>query len=537
MKQLLAGLFLVFSFSALKAQHTPAAARPVEQTAPGERPAAEVAASFEGLGASFSGPQGTATLRNPSDNALAVGLNHVVQIVNSRMAIFSKKGSRYDTTGKVLYGPVETRNVFRGFGGPCERLNNGDAVVRYDQLADRWLIVMPTFRKLPSRKYDVDSVTGQRAWPEQPGKAVPLYQPALNETRQPETGILHGKDSVYCMCYAISTTPDPFGPYYRYEFERRLFPDYPRPTVWPDGYYTTSSTGDQVIEKHAYVVDRAQMLKGKPATEQSVIVKGVNFMLNADLDGKRLPPKGTPSIVMAAGGSQLKQVFEDDGIYVWKFHVDWKDTSKTRLEGPLKIPVAPYHYLCDGQLTRCVLQPGTEQRLDAQGDKLMTRLTYRIIGKQASIVGVHSVNSAAGSGGVRWYEFRVDPTQQVSLYQQGTYAPDSNYRWMGSAAMDKNGHIGIGYSYGGATQFAGQRFGGRLASDPPGQLTLHEAVLVHGQAAQTNTLRWEDYAQTAIDPADDCTFWYVGDYLRKGDTNYSTRIGAFRMPGCAVPKK
>jgi hypothetical protein len=37
-----------------------------------------------------------------------------------------------------------------------------------------------------------------------------------------------------------------------------------------------------------------------------------------------------------------------------------------------------------------------------------------------------------------------------------------------------------------------------------------------------------------MDPSDDCTFWYVGDYYKAGATNYSTKIGAFRLPGCAV---
>jgi hypothetical protein len=104
---------------------------------------------------------------------------------------------------------------------------------------------------------------------------------------------------------------------------------------------------------------------------------------------------------------------------------------------------------------------------------------------------------------------------------------------MASPAIDKLGNIGIGYSFGGTPHFAGQRFAGRLASDPPGVLSLQEAVLVEGEAAQTNTMRWEDYSQTAVDPTDDCTIWYVGDYYRKGAANYSTRIGAFRMPGCS----
>src|SRR5437899_2162690 len=120
----------------------------VEQTEQGAKPAPEIVASFDGLGDGFKGPQGTATLRNPSDNSLAVGPDHIVQTVNTKMAIFTKKGKKFDTTGKVLYGPVNTGNVFKDFGD-FGNLNGGDAVVRYDQLADRWLIVLPIFRRLP----------------------------------------------------------------------------------------------------------------------------------------------------------------------------------------------------------------------------------------------------------------------------------------------------------------------------------------------------------------------------------------------------
>jgi hypothetical protein len=456
----------------------------VEQNSQGSRPTVVLAESFDGLGVGFEGPQGTATGRNPSDNSLAVGPNHIVQIVNSRLAIFTK-------TGKVLYGAVPTNSIFQGFGGPCETMVSGDAVVRYDQLAERWLFVLPIFRKIPGR-------------PEEP----------------------------YAMCYAISTGGDPRGPYHRYEFRRKLFPDYPRPAIWPDGYYIPTSTGDDVIQKHACVADRTRMLAGLPATEQCVVIDGVNFLNNADIDGKRLPPPGAPNIMMAAGGTQLKKVFEDDGIYVWKFHVDWQTPAHTAVTGPVKIGVAPYHYLCDGQLTSCVPQPDTARRLDAQGDKIMQRLVYRNVKGHESIVAVHSVNTRAGGGGVRWYEFRLDRKRDPYLYQQGTYAPDGAYRWMASPGMDCQGNIGIGYSFGGASNFAGQRFAARRAGDPRGLLTFHETVLVEGQAAQTNSLRWEDYATTALDPSDDCTFWYVGDYLKAGAVSYSTRIGAFKVPGC-----
>ncbi len=520
----------------------PAGAAAVEQTSAGTRAAAALVDSFDGLGDGFEGPQGTATVRNPSDNSIAVGPNHVVVTVNSRMAIFTKQG-------RALYGPVNTNNVFRGFGGQCEALNNGDAVVRYDQLADRWLIVMPLFRRGPVRADQPGQWTATASAyvsppgvAGQPGRAAPLYQPPRPDpATQPPPGARGGPPGTrggqpgpqgpYSMCYAISVGSDPFGPYYRYEFLRPLFPDYPRPAIWSDGYYVPTSTGDEVIQKHACVVERDKMLKGEPASEQCLVIDGVNFLNNADIDGKALPPRGAPNVMMASGGTQLKGVLEDAAVFAWNFAVNWKDPAKTRVTGPEKIAVAPYRYLCGGQLTNCVPQPDSERRLDAQGDKIMARLVYRRLRDRESLVAVHSVNTSAGGGGVRWYEFRVDKDRRVSVHQQGTYAPDQFFRWMASPAIDRMGNIGIGYSVGGTPHFAGQRFAGRLATDPPGVLTLRETVLVEGEAAQ-NAMRWEDYSQTAIDPSDDCTIWYVGDYLRKGASNYSSRIGAFRMPGC-----
>ena len=273
------------------------------------------------------------------------------------------------------------------------------------------------------------------------------------------------------------------------------------------------------------------MLKGLPATEQCFVIDGVNFLNNADIDGYSLPPRSAPNIMMTAGGAQLKGILEDDKVFYWKFHVDWKNPANTKLLGPFPIVVAPYQYLCGGQLTDCVTQPGIDRRLDAQGDKIMARLVYRKVKGRESIVAVHSVNTAAGGGGVRWYEFRLDKNREPLVYQQGTYAPDKFFRWMASPAMDRFGNIGIGYSFGGSPNFAGQRFAGRLANDEKGELTLRESVLAEGAGVQ-NVMRWQDYTQTAIDPSDDCTIWYVGDYLKKDAQHYSSRIGAFRLPGC-----
>ena len=513
----------------------------VEQTQQGSRPPATLVMSFDGLGAGLQGPHGRWEPRNPSDNSLAVGRDYVFQIVNTRMAIFRKNG-------EIVYGPVPTNTLFKGFGGACEAHNNGDAVVRYDQLADRWLIVMPVFTRSRERP-DQPPVwkASDRAYisppglPDQPGPAAPLFVPppvppappappdTVPRARPPRPPEEKGP---FSMCYAVSTSPDPLGSYYRYEFLRPLFPDYPRPAVWLDGYYVPTSTGDDVIQKHACVVERAKMLKGEPAREQCVIIDGVNFLNNADIDGQVLPPNGAPNVMMAAGGTQLKNVLEDDGVFVWKFYVDWEKPSKTHADGPVKIPVAPYHYLCGGQLTNCVPQRGSERKLDAQGDKVMQRVVYRNIRGRESIVAVHSVDTAAGGGGVRWYEFTIDENRGIRLHQQSTYAPDRFYRWMASPAIDRQGNIAIGYSFGGPSSYPGQRFTGRLVGDPPGAMTFHETVLVEGEAAQ-NAMRWEDYTQTALDPSDDCTIWYVGDYLKKDAATYSTRIGSFRFPGCS----
>ena len=469
----------------------------VEQSAQGSRAALPLLASFDGLGEGFTGLTQVANAgRGGIDISLAVGTDHIIEILNGNMAVYSKKGKRYPSTGKLLYGAVPNNTVFAGFGVRCGVSNNADSVVRYDQLANRWLIVVPVFTRPPDN-------------PQGP----------------------------YAMCYAVSATPDPLGPYYRYEFQRPLFPDYPRPAVWPDGYYNPTSTSDDplpevVTQKHDCVADRQSMLKGLPATEQCVIVDGGVFFLNADLFGKRLPPPGAPNILVSTGGTQLLKSFEDDGIYFYKVHVDWKDPAKTTLSAPQKIAVAPYHYLCDGQLSNCVSQPNTDRRLDSQGDKLMQGLVYRNFGDHQSLLAEHSVATSKHGGGVRWYEFRLNSQSDPELYQQSTYAPDGFYRWLASMGMDRKGNIGMGYSFGGEPNYAGQRIAARAAGDPKGQLTFHESVLVEGQASQTNSLRWEDYTNIALDPSDDCTFWFVGNYVKGGAASSSTRIGAFAVPGC-----
>jgi hypothetical protein len=506
----------------------------VEQTVQGQRPPLAAVESFDGLGEGFYGPQGGIELRDSTDNSLAVGPDDIVQISGAWFAVYTKKG-------KPLYGPAPNNEIFHGFGGPCAERANGDAVVRYDQLANRWLFVMPAMHPIGTGTSEESrgQAGTQSGMPAAPGETSAPGQATAPRSNPPRVLSAPAGQPVqgsYGMCYAVSTGPDPLGPYYRYAFSRKNFPDYPRPAVWPDGYYVATSSGDTVIQRHICIVDRAKMLKGEPATEQCIVIEGVNFLNPADVDGQAVPPAGAPNTMMATGGTQLKGIFQSDVIDYWKVHLDWENPANTKAAGPFEIHVAPYHYLCNGQLTACVPQPSVGERLDSQGDKLMQRLVYRRIGDQQSIVAAHSVSSQEGGGGVRWYEFRLNNSGDPYLYQQGTYAPGQGrtYRWAPSIDMDAIGDIGVGYSFGGPNNFPGHRFAARNSRDPKGKLTFHESVVVKGEAAQTGTTRWVDYDTTTMDSADDCTFWYVGVYYKEYAAYSSTRIGSFQVPGCTA---
>src|SRR5206468_2170764 len=158
------------------------------------------------------------------------------------------------------------------------------------------------------------------------------------------------------------------------------------------------------------------------------------------------------------------------------------------------------------------VQPGTSQQLDSLGDRLMSRLAYRNFGDHESLVVNHSVTVSGGGGGtkggtvgLRWYELR-DPNGTPTVWQQGTYSPDSTFRWMGSIAMDQVGDIAIGYSASSSTVYPEIRHTGRQPGDALGTLQS-EALLQAGNGSQLKSLsRWGDYTSLTVDPTDDCTF-------------------------------
>ena len=431
--------------------------------------------SFDGVGNGFSGPAGTFTVASaPPDTNGDVGPNHYVQIVNTDFAIFNKSGA-------AVFGPVAINTLWSGFGGGCQTNNDGDPVVLYDPIADRWLISQFSVNTLP-----------------------------------------------YLQCVAVSQTPDPTGAYNRYSFQYTNFPDYPKFGVWPDAYYVTFNmfaggttfSGGQVC---AY--DRTKMLQGLPATQQCFNL-GTSFggVLPADLDGARQPPAGSPNYVVGMGASANQLAY-------WKFHVDWTTPSNTTLTGPTTLATAAFSEACAGGT--CIPQSGTTQRLDSLADRVMFRLAYRNFADHEAIVVNHSITSGSSTG-VRWYELRADASHNLSIFQQGTYAPDTNFRWMGSIAMDQAGNMALGFSVSSSAVHPEIHYTGRLVGDPAGQMPQGEGTIINGPGSQTTNLsRWGDYSNMAVDPVDDCTFWYTTEYLpANGTFNWRTRIGTFKFPGC-----
>lgn len=422
----------------------------------------------------------------PPDTNGDVGPNNYVQIVNDGFQVYSK-------TGASLYGPANTNTLFKGFGGVCERTNDGDPIALYDPLADRWLISQ---------------------------FAVP------------------GGADGYHQCVAISTTGDPTGSYYRYDFpiSATFLNDYPKFGVWPDGYYVSFNMfRSNFVGAEPAVLDRASMLQGRAATFQYFPADRKDAsLLPADFDGRLLPPAGEPEIFAEINGGRHPNL----GVY--NFHVDWLNPANSTFTLSANVPVASFNYPCSsGQ--GCIPQPGTSQTLDSLGDRLMYRLQYRNLGDHQALVTNHTVDVAANNGlnaGVRWYELRSPAGSSFvpSLYQQGTFAPDADNRWMGSAAMDHNGDIAVGYSVSSSSTYPSIRYAGRLSTDPLGILAQGETSLFAGSGSETGPEgRWGDYSMLAVDPSDDCTFWYTTEYLSQtGDRDWRTRIGSFKFAGCSA---
>src|SRR5579859_2409357 len=438
--------------------------------------------SFDGIGNGFTGPQGTFTVNSaPPDTNGAVGPQDYVQIVNTDFAVFNKDTSR-GTVGSVRYGPVQINTLWSGFGGLCQSDNDGDPIVVYDSIANRWLITQ-----------------------------FAVTNPNPN----------------FFQCIAVSTGSDPTGSYNRYAFSYPNFPDYPKFGLWPDAYYATfnmfNAAGTSFLGGQVCAFDRTSMLNGANATQQCFSA-GSSFggLLPSSLDGSTLPPAGSPNYVLALNTTT--------SLAFWKFHVDWTTPANSTFTGPTNIPVASYAEACGGGT--CIPQSGTTNQLDSLADRLMYRLEYRNFGSYESLVVDHAVTSGS-SVGMRWYEIR-SPGSTPTVFQSGTYAPDSNYRWMGSIAQDQSGDMAMGFSISSSSTHPGISYTGRLVSDTLGTMAQGETSVIVGAGSQTGTLtRWGDYSAMQVDPSDGCTFWYTNEYIpANGSFNWKTRIASFKFSSC-----
>lgn len=449
----------------------------------GGSPSAPLVLEFEGI---------DAWIYLPPDTEGAVGPDHYVQMVNVETAI-------YDKTGNLLVGPFFNKELWSGFGGPCEILNNGDPIALYDERADRFV----------------------------------LSQFAVNL----------GAESI---CFAVSQTPDPTGAYYLYEIQYPSFPDYYKVGVWPtdsgSAYFITTNSG-YPGGYTAAAIDRDRMLAGLP-TRGQYFFGFPNLLMPADTDGPTPPPDGSPGLLYTfrdEGEPYFGIPTPDaDSIDIYEFDIDFNLPSNTTME--LVQEITPAQGLNEFNWTvcgffngDCIPQPDTLVGIDSNSWWPMQRFVYRNFISHETLLGAWTVEVLEDSNWAapRWFELRRDVGPLWSIEQQGTHAPDMIHRWMPSIAMDDHGNIALGYSHGDENNSPSIYYATRSPSDPPGTLR-EEAVLFEGRGSQTSPdYRWGDYATMELDPADGCTFWYQNEYyLLNSSSAWKTRIGAFKDPAC-----
>ena len=446
----------------------------------------------------------------PPDTVGEIGPNHFVQMVNSAFRIYSR-------TGTPLIPLTSIGALFSTVPGPCANSEDGDPIVLYDQLADRWIL----------------------------SEFCVVANPNNHQL------------------IAISQTGDPTGAYYVYDFmmPNNKFNDYPKFGVWSDGYYMTDNqfnqAGTQFLGAGLFAFDRAKMIAGDPTASFVYFDKAEGCpaacqfggMLPSDIDGFVPPPAGAPNPFIQFDADEFGAT---DSLRIFDFHVDFaipaNSTLTERTGSPLAVAAFDPREVPSGS-RNIVPQPPPGVAVDVISDRLMNRLAYRNYGTHESLALNHSVNAAvnpAFRAGVRYYEIRkTSPAAAYTVQEQGTMSGpggDTVHRWMGSAAMNAAGSLAVGYSASSSAVFPSLRYAGRLSGDPAGSLAQGEALMVAGTSSQTHSSgRWGDYSDLTVDPLDDCTFWFTSEYVTGAsapdNTRWHTRVGAFQFGPCPPIQK
>ncbi len=473
---------------------------PVEQDSPGPASSFSLGLNLLGVGNGF--PNYSVPDAPPDTNA-AVGDTEVVDWVNVSYAVFNK------STGAVLAGPIEGNVLWQSLGGVCANNNDGDIIAQWDRTAHRWVLAQNVF-------------------------VTP-----------------------YTACIAVSQTNDALGSYYLYAFSLGSgFPDYPKYGIWPSGYFETMNNfgpgGGGFVGGEVCGYNSAKLLVGDHSAEQICFQLTSNdySLLPADQDSTIAPPTGQDEFFIGSFDVDSS----NDHVYLYSMHPVFSNPSQSTFVGsgladPLTVPT--YTPFCDSNPIRgaCIPEPNGSG-VASLGDRLMYRFSYWEDQPLVSVRATpplplplqhwffnHVTTASGGQAGVRWYEavaqIRAVPISGVSLYQSGTFAPDSNYRWMGSIARDKMDDVALGYSLGSSTIYPSVAVTGRTVHDPMGQMEA-EQVIVTGTGAQIGTdNRWGDYSSMAIDAADGCTFWYAQEYYTTtASFDWSTQLASLKFSNC-----
>ncbi len=413
----------------------------------------------------------------PPDCNGAVGPNHYMQCINCTYQIHSK-------TGTLLAGPTDMNLLFGSVPGAS--YNDGDPVILYDEQADRWLATE-------------FSITGATNY----------------------------------ILMAVSTTNNPTGTWYQYSFIVDAMPDYPKFSVWRDGYYMADNNSSA---NDIYVFERSKMITGATAPGS---VGFSNPNRPASIDGfMMVPPVDNDGAFAPLGSPGLFIAFNDDAIgggsdqlWIYELSVNWTTPSSSTFSRvqQLGVPVFDANF---GATWNNIAQLGTTQKLDAIPQVIMNAPQYRNFGTYQTIVCCHTVDvDATNHAGIRWYELRRTPPGTTwTLRQSGTYAPDANSRWMGSIVLNGSGQLGLGYSVSSSTIYPGIRYTGQSSAAynaASGTMDIPEEVIQAGMGYQSGYNRWGDYSNISIDPSNDQTFWFTSEYIQSSARK--TKIASFQL--------
>jgi len=433
-------------------------------------------------------------LKSPTDPTGAVGPNHYVTAKNFSFTIFDKNGN-------VLQPQTSLTNIF-----PNESL--GDPIVLYDYFADRFVITQ--FSKTPNS-----------------------------------------------FLIAVSQGNDPVNDgWYTYRFETGSFPDYPKFSVWSDGYYVTSnkSQNSQQTSEVVFVIEREKVLAGIPSAQMigfplpGARTGGFYSPAGFNVIGGSPPPEGNAKIVYFQDDAW--QDVSEDAIKLWTINVDWQNPSQSTIEEAEEFTtgndqITPFDSSFDGSSFSNLPQPEeNSQEIDVLQGVVMFATNYRRFCDYNSVLLNFSVDiddreNSDNIAAIRWYELRQNGDDQSwEVFQEGTYSsPEGKSAWCASMAMDIYGNIGMAYTTigtieNGATEnsFPSIRYTGRMDGDPLGIMTFSEQTIIAGTDIQRNGgERYGDYAHMTVDPIDDQTFWHIAEYFENTDDNARNIVGVFSL--------